>query len=252
MLRNMIGCILRTSWTHMTRMRNASLGIMGILTVLFLTIFIGISMVGFLRAQRDQISEKFTYPLFLQKQISLDNARVTAFQESLITDKIVMTPVATISKEIALDAQIQRDPTILSVLSGENPLPDTLMVPLYNTDIERLWIRVLEYRDIFEQTSSIDSVRQHLRTFESSLNTIERTVHAVIFFLILTAIVMVLLIFSVIRYHVRLFYDELIIGRLVGAEPYFFWGPHVVSVVLYTGVALIISGMSFLFLRWFF
>lgn len=248
----MIGCIFRTSWTHMTRMRNASLGIMGILTVLFLTIFIGISMVGFLRSQRNQVSEKFTYPLFLQKQISLESPRVTAFIESLTTDKITSTQVTTISKEVALDAQIQRDSSILSVLSGENPLPDTLMVPLYGTDIERLWIRVLEYRDIFEQTSSIDSVRQHLRAFESSLNTIERTVHAVVFFLVLTAVVMILLIFSVLRYHVRLFYDELIIGRLVGAEPYFFWGPHVVSIFLYTGVALITSGMLFLFLRWFF
>ncbi len=248
----MIGCILRTSWTHMTRMRNASLGIMGILTVLFLTIFIGISMVGFLRSQRNQVSEKFTYPLFLQKQISLESPRVNAFIESLTTDKITSTQVTTISKEVALDAQIQRDSSILSVLSGENPLPDTLMVPLYGTDIERLWIRVLEYRDIFEQTSSIDSVRQHLRSFESSLNTIERTVHAVVFFLVLTAIVMILLIFSVLRYHVRLFYDELVIGRLVGAEPYFFWGPHVVSIFLYTGVALITSGMLFLFLQWFF
>ena len=248
----MIGCILRTSWTHMTRMRNASLGIMRILTVLFLTIFIGISMVGFLRSQRNQVSEKFTYPLFLQKQISLESPRVNAFIESLITDKITSTQVTTISKEVALDVQIQRDSSILSVLSGENPLPDTLMVPLYGTDIERLWIRVLEYRDIFEQTSSIDSVRQHLRAFESSLNTIERTVHAVVFFLVLTAIVMILLIFSVLRYHVRLFYDELIIGRLVGAEPYFFWGPHVVSIFLYTGVALITSGMLFLFLQWFF
>lgn len=248
----MIGCILRTSWTHMTRMRNASLGIMGILTVLFLTIFIGISMVGFLRSQRNQVSEKFTYPLFLQKQISLESPRVNAFIESLTTDKITSTQVTTISKEVALDAQIQRDSSILSVLSGENPLPDTLMVPLYGTDVERLWIRVLEYRDIFEQTSSIDSVRQHLRSFESSLNTIERTVHAVVFFLVLTAIVMILLIFSVLRYHVRLFYDELVIGRLVGAEPYFFWGPHVVSIFLYTGVALITSGMLFLFLQWFF
>ncbi len=248
----MIGCILRTSWTHMTRMRNASLGIMGILTVLFLTIFIGISMVGFLRSQRNQVSEKFTYPLFLQKQISLESPRVNAFIESLTTDKITSTQVTTISKEVALDAQIQRDSSILSVLSGENPLPDTLMVPLYGTDVERLWIRVLEYRDIFEQTSSIDSVRQHLRSFESSLNTIERTVHAVVFFLVLTAIVMILLIFSVLRYHVRLFYDELIIGRLVGAEPYFFWGPHAVSIFLYTGVALITSGMLFLFLQWFF
>lgn len=232
--KSMIGCILRTSWTHMTRMRNASLGIMGVLTVLFLTIFIGISMVGFLRTQRDQMSEKFTYPLFLQKQIRLESSRVTAFIESLSSDKIIVMPVATISKEVALDAQIQRDPSILSVLSGENPLPDTIMIPLYGTDIERLWVRVLEYRDIFEQTSSIDSVRQHLRTFESSLNTIERTVHAVVFFLILTALVMILLIFSIVRYHIRLFYDELIIGRLVGAEPYFFWGPHIVSVVLYT------------------
>jgi len=221
--RYMIGCILRTSWTHMKRMRNASLGIMGILTVLFLTIFIGIYMIGFLQTQRNQVSEKFTYPLFLQKQVTIESPRAVAFLESLTADKIITMRATTISKEVALDAQVQRDPSILSVLSGDNPLPDTLMVPLYGTDIERLWVRILEYRDIFEQTSSIDSVRQHLRTFESSLSTIQRTVHAVVFFLILTAIVMTLLIFSVLRYHIRLFYDEHIIGKLVGAEPYFFW-----------------------------
>jgi cell division protein FtsX len=248
----MIGCILRTSWTHMTRMRNASLGIMGILTVLFLTLFIGISMVGFLQRQRDLVAQKFTYPLFLQKQYTVESSRVKTFLEGLKNDKIISMEPTSISKEIALDAQIQHDPTILTILSGDNPLPDTLMVPLYGTDIERLWVRVLEYRDIFEQTSSIDSVRQHLRTFESSLNTIERTVQVVIFFLILTAVVMALLIFSILRYHIRLFHDELIIGRLVGAEPYFFWGPHAVSIMTYTGVALMFSGIFFLLLRWFF
>jgi hypothetical protein len=98
-------------------MRNASLLVIGIMTVLFLTLFIGVSMVGFLRDQRDQVAEKFTYPLFLQKQFTIDSPRVQVFLESLITDSITRTRATSISKEMALDAQIARDPTILSVLS---------------------------------------------------------------------------------------------------------------------------------------
>jgi cell division protein FtsX len=61
---------------------------------------------------------------------------VRDFTESLGTAG-VQSPLEYITREQALDREIEKNPAILEVLSGENPLPDVIVVSLQgvNTDI---------------------------------------------------------------------------------------------------------------------
>jgi len=61
---------------------------------------------------------------------------VRDFTESLGTAG-VQRPLEYITREQALDREIEKNPAILEVLSGENPLPDVIVVSLQgvNTDI---------------------------------------------------------------------------------------------------------------------
>ncbi len=48
---------------------------------------------------------------------------------------------------------------------------------------------------------------------------------------------MVILMIVVMRLHIRIFQDEKEICNLVGASPFFYWSPHIVSVLFYTFVS---------------
>ncbi len=244
----MIRTLLRTSWLHIERMKFASFTVMGVLVVLFLTLFSGIQMVGFLRTQRDLLIEKTTYPLFLQEQFTLSHGEVQDFINHLETD-VIAAPVQIISKEQALDLQITQDPSLMSILSGDNPLPDTLMIPLYHTDIELFWSSMDKHRQLFENPSSVEDIRKHLTGIQQTLKQIQTATYLVGVFLGLTALVMLLLLVFTIRSHLRRFHEEYTIGQLVGAEPYVFWLPHAVTMTSYLIISATVSGGIFLFFR---
>jgi cell division protein FtsX len=128
-----------------------------------------------------------------------------------------------VSREQALDQEVQKNPDILSALGGENPLPDMIMVPLYGTDITVLWTRIQEFRDIFDSVQSFETLRSRLKRFDTSMERINHIVSVLWVFLGLTGILMFLLIAVMIRYQARLFRHERIIGHLVGAHPFYFW-----------------------------
>lgn len=134
------------------------------------------------------------------------------------------------TKEQALDQEIQKNPNILSVLGGKNPLPDTIMIPLYGTDITILWKSIQEYRDIFDSVQSFDTMRTRLKKFENAMDDINHIVSVLAIFAGLTVLLMFVLVFAMIRYHLKVFHAEIILGRLVGADPMYFWGPHILSI----------------------
>jgi cell division protein FtsX len=62
---------------------------------------------------------------------------------------------------------------------------------------------------------------------------------------------MMMLLIAIFRYHLRLYRDERIVGRLVWADPIFIWWPHVVTATLYTIVSLGLGLGLFQVLRYF-
>ena len=128
-----------------------------------------------------------------------------------------------VTKEQALDQEIQKNPNILSVLAGQNPLPDMIMIPLYGTDITVLWKNIQEYRDIFDSVQSFDTMRTRLKKFENAMDDINHIVGVLTLFAGLTILLMIVLVIAMIRYHVKVFHHEIVLGRLVGADPLYFW-----------------------------
>ncbi len=118
---------------------------------------------------------------------------------------------------------MKSNPEILSVLDGQNPLPDMIMIPLYKTDVTVLWKRIQEFRDIFDSVQSFELLRARLKKFESSMQSIDHIVFILSIFVILTALLTVMLVFMMIRYYARIFHLEHTIGKLVGAHPFYFW-----------------------------
>lgn len=171
-------------------------------------------MMKLLQSERNVLSEKFTYPLFISHLYTFQSPRVQSFVESLASTG-VRGKIAYVTKEQALDQEVQRNPDILSALAGENPLPDMIMVPVYGTDITLLWSHIQEFRDIFDSVQSFDSLRSRLKKFDTSLQEIDHLVSVLLAFVGLTAILMVMLVFVMMRYYARMFHLEHTIGRLV-------------------------------------
>lgn len=140
-----------------------------------------------------------------------------------LSDAGISGSVQYVTKEQALDQEIQKNPNILSVLAGQNPLPDMIMIPLYGTDIARLWQNIQEYRDIFDSVQSFDTMRTRLKKFENAMDDINHIVGVLTLFAGLTILLMIILVIAMIRYHVKVFHHEIILGRLVGADPLYFW-----------------------------
>ena len=146
-----------------------------------------------------------------------------------------------ITKDKVLDMQIQKDPSILKILGGVNPLNDIIMVPLYGTDIEVLLRVVKRNSDMFEAIQTIDDVQKSLVEFQGSLREIKRLTNMTGIFLTFIWTLMGVLMIVVIRIHIRIFQDERDVCELVGASPFFYWSPHIVSVLFYCGVSLLLS-----------
>ena len=241
----MLRFIFRTSWKHMVRIPYASAMVVFWFLVLFLTLFVGLSMIRLLEVQKGVLTDRFTYPLFISNLYTFESPRVKSFVESL-PQAWIHGSIHYVTKEQALDQEIQKNPNILSVLSGQNPLPDMIMIPLYGTDITVLWKNIQEYRDIFDSVQSFDTMRTRLKKFENAMEDINHIVGVLALFAWLTVLLMAVLVIAMIRYHVKMFHSEIILGRLVWADPLYFWGPHIVSIVVYAGLgfsgALIIFG----------
>lgn len=121
--------IFRTSLKHIRRMPWTSVGMISIISVLILTLLIGISMLRILSEERGVLEERFTYPLALNPAFTFEHKHVRDFAESLASVGL-QSPLVYISRESALDAEIQKNSGIVSVLSGENPFPDMIVIPL--------------------------------------------------------------------------------------------------------------------------
>lgn len=224
--------LFRTSWHHISRMPYASLGVVFGFSLLFVTLLVGISMLRFLVEERAELESRFTYPLALAPAYTFESKRVHDFAESLRSAGL-RHPLEYITREQALDREIQRNPGITSVLSGENPLPDFIIIPLQGVDTDLLWARIQEFRDLFESDTEISGLRMRLKRFQNSLEDIQEVWTVLLVFLCLTVALMAVVLLAVLRYHLRLFQDERIVGRLVGADPVFIWGPHAITMILY-------------------
>lgn len=128
--RRMFHTIFRTTWQHIARTRYVSCLIIGGFALIFLMILVGISLTGALRDQRVLLVQKFTYPLFMSEGMTAGSPRVQDFIQSLASTGISGN-IDYVTKEEALDKEVQKNPGILSALNGENPLPDVIMIPLY-------------------------------------------------------------------------------------------------------------------------
>lgn len=111
----MLHTILRTTWHHIVRTRYISALVVAGFTLLFVTGFVGISMMGLLRAQKIALEERFTYPLFINNLYTFQSPRVQSFVASL-ADAGITGGIRYVTKEDALDQEIQRNPDIVSAL----------------------------------------------------------------------------------------------------------------------------------------
>ena len=218
----MIRFLFRTSWHHISRMPYASLGILGVFSFLFLTLLAGVSLFSFLIEEKNRVEETFSYPLALNPSYTFEHQRVRDFAQSLASSGI-SRPLVYISREQALDREIARNPGILSVLEGENPLPDVIIVPLQGIDTELFWKRIQEFRDLFEGGIDIRDLHHRLEQFHQSLSDIGHIWIALLIFTGLTVFLMIVLFITILRYHLRLFEPERRIGRYVGADPVYIW-----------------------------
>jgi len=145
-----------------------------VLTGLFFTFFIGFFLIQQAEYQRQLVVKKFNYPIFISNQYTSGDQKVMDFMATL--RKTVARPgeIQYIPKEKVLDMQIQKDPSILKVLGGVNPLNDIIMVPLYGTDIDALLPVVQQNSAMFEAVQPIEDVQKSLIDFESTLREIKR------------------------------------------------------------------------------
>jgi cell division protein FtsX len=214
--------LFRTSWHHMSRMPYASCGVIFGFSLLFVTLLMGVNMLRFLEQERTTLESRFTYPLALNPIYTFDSRRVRDFAESL-GDIGLSRPLEYITREQALDREIQRNPDIIHVLAGENPLPDTIIIPLQGMNTDMLWTRIQEFRDLFESGTEVRNLRARLERFDRSLVEIREVWWVLLVFISLTLVLMAMVLIAILRYHLRLFQDERIVGRLVGADPVFIW-----------------------------
>jgi cell division protein FtsX len=220
----------------MVRIPFASLTVVFVFTMLFTTLSIGVTMLRFLDQERATLESRFTYPLALDPLYTFESERVYDFAESLVSIGL-SRPLEYISREQALDREIQRNPNITQVLSGENPLPDTIIIPLTGIDTDMLWRRIREFRDLFESDADVSQLRIRLERFENSLQEMEHIWTAILIFIGLTLTLMTIVLVAILRYHLRLFQSERIVGRIVGADPVYIWWPHVITMLFYISVS---------------
>ncbi len=171
-------------------------------------------MVRFLMDERANLESQFTYPLALNPLYTFESQRVRDFAQSLTTAGL-QKPLEYITREQALDREIQRNPGITSVLAGENPLPDIIIIPLQGMNTDTLWTRIQEYRDLFESSTEVTNLKSRLERFNKSLEDIQQIWTVLLVFIGLTLILMGMVLVAILRYHLRLFQDERIVGRLV-------------------------------------
>lgn len=248
----MFSRIFTTSWQHISRTRLASLGIIVVLTGLFLTFFIGFFLIQQAEVQRQLIVKKFNYPLFLSSEYKFEDAKVINFIETIRGIVPIPEQIQYIHKNTVLDMQIKRDPSILKILWGENPLNDIVMIPLYGVDLTQLLVVVREHNDLFESIQTADDMDESLTKFQSSLAEIQRLTRITTIFLSCIAILMVVLMIVVIRLHIRIFQDEKDVCNLVWASPFFYWSPHIVSIIFYIAVSWWLSIAIFILFQTFF
>ncbi len=81
------------------------------------------------------------------------------------------------------------------------------------TDI--FWKRIREFRDLFDGGVDIQNLRSRLQNYEESMNEIHDIWIALLLFTGLTLLLMLMLLLAILRYHLRLFQGERVVGRLV-------------------------------------
>jgi cell division protein FtsX len=229
----------------------ASGAVVFVFSLLFLTCLTGVSMLSFLTQEKTRIETTFTYPLALNPLYTFESQRVKDFAESLVSAGL-RQPIEYITREQALDREIQRNPGILTVLAGENPLPDVVVIPLQGVNTDIFWQRIREFRDLFEWGAEIQDLRMRLKKFNESLDEIRDIWVALLLFTGLTLVLMLMLLVAILRYHLRLFTGERVVGRLVGADPIFIWWPHAVTGTVYLVMSMAIAFGLFQLLQHFF
>lgn len=106
---SMLKILFRTSWHHISRMPYASLGVIFGFSLLLVTLLIGVTMLRFLTDERAALESQFTYPLALNPVYTFESQRVRDFAQSLTTAGLEK-PLEYITREQALDREIQRNP----------------------------------------------------------------------------------------------------------------------------------------------
>lgn len=192
----------------------ASIGVVFVFSFLLFTCLTGLSMLSFLMQERAQIESSFTYPLALNPLYTFQSERVIDFAESLVSAGLEK-PLEYITREQALDREIQRNPGILAVLEGDNPLPDVMIIPLQGMDTALLWKRIQEFRDLFDSGADGANIRMRLEKYEQSMQDIQDIWVVLLLFTGLTLLLMCMLLIAILRYHFRLFASERVVGRLV-------------------------------------
>lgn len=121
------------------------------------------------------------------------------------------------------------------------------MVPLYGMDLTKLITVVQGHQELFETVQTMDDVQSSIKGFRGSLEEIRHLTRITTIFLCCIGALMAILMTVVIRLHIRIFQDEKEVCDLVGASPFFYWSPHIVSIFFYIFSSGLLS-FSFFFL----
>lgn len=199
--------------------------------------------------QRQLIVKKFNYPIFLSTSYKFEDEKVQDFLNVLRHTVARPDEIQFIHKDKVLDMQIERDPSILKILWWENPLNDIIMVPLYGVDLTRLMTVVQEHSELFETVQTMNDIQSSLKGFRGSLDEIRHLTRITTIFLSCIGVLMIILMAVVIRLHIRIFQDEKDVCDLVGASPFFYWSPHIVSILFYLLVSGLLSFSLFFLFR---
>lgn len=81
------------------------------------------------------VKKRLTLTLYVRSEYSIESRNMRNFIEEL---EALDSPIRStyITKEVALDQELQRNPDLLSILSGENPLPDSIILDVSPDNIE--------------------------------------------------------------------------------------------------------------------
>lgn len=176
----------------------------------------------------DYISQRLTLTLYVKDEYSEESRNMQNFLDELAMSA---PPIGHtyLSKDVALDIELQRNPDLLSILWWENPLPDTVILEAGGEHVETLYDIIQRYNYLFierdtEAYQEFQTQVERIASFQRNFMSLQIAVWVLlgIFFLSIAFFV-----FLFLQNHAFLFEKEMRIALLSWATPRFIMMPYI-------------------------